>query len=138
MLLDEIAFMFRSQVVTPVAGELKLATIADSLLEDFDTLGVGQSDEIRLHCAFKASDERLVNHLIEEGEVILAVVECPTDAILDEVLFKIHQFLLVEEGHFRLNHPELCQMTGRVAVLGTEGRTESIDGSEGCSSQLAF
>ena len=38
-------------------------------------------------------------------------------------LCTVHIARQVSEGHFRLNHPELCQVARCVAVLGSEGWT---------------
>ena len=130
--------MLRSEVVAPIARELELVTVADGFLQDADTLGVGKSHEAIGKNALKSLDERLVDHLIQELEIIAAVVESPTHTVLDEVLLEIHQLFLVYEGHFGLNHPELSQMARRITILGTESRSESVDGTEGRCSELAF
>ena len=80
-------------------GELKLATVLDRLLQDVDTLGVGQSDEVLLDYRLERGDKLLVDHLVEELQVVAAVIQGPVNAILDEVLLEVHQSLLVEEGH---------------------------------------
>ena len=66
--------MLTGQVVAPIAGELELLTILDSLLQDIDTLGIGQAYEGFLQHTFQAGDQRLVYHLVQELQVILAVV----------------------------------------------------------------
>ena len=130
--------MLRCQVVAPVAGELEFATVLDGLLKDADTLCVVEAHEVFTKHTFETFDESLINHLVEELEVILAVVECPTHTVLDEIFLQIHQVIEIHESDFRLNHPELCQVARGVGVLGTESRAEGVDGSEGCSTQFTF
>ena len=38
----------------------------------------------------------------------------------------VHVVLEISEGHLRLDHPELRQVSCRLAVLGAEGRAESV------------
>ena len=66
--------MLTGQVITPIAGELELLTVLDSLLQDIDTLGIGQAYEGLLQHTFQAGDQCLVYHLVQELQVILAVV----------------------------------------------------------------
>ena len=136
--LYEVTLVFAGEVIAPVTWKLKLLAVLDCLLKDVDTFGVRQTDECLLQYTFETCNESLVNHLVEELKVITTVVESPTYTILDEVLFEVHQFFLVEECHFGFNHPEFSKVTWGVAVLGTERRTESVDGSECCGSEFAF
>ena len=130
--------MLRSQVVAPITGELELLAILDGLLQDVDALGIRQTDEGLLQHALKSLDERLVDHFVQELQIVLTVIKCPAHAVLDEVLFKVHELFLIDESHLRLNHPELSQMARRVRVLGTERRTEGIDCTESRGTQLAL
>ena len=138
MLLHKVALVLGSEVHAPADRELKLMTIADGLLQDFDALGVGQTNELGINNALKTLDEGFVDHLVEELKVVLAVVECPTHAILDEILFEIHEVVEVDECHFGLNHPELSQMAGSVAVLRAECGAKGVDGTESCGAEFAF
>ena len=78
--------MLRSEVVAPIARELKLVTVADGFLQDADTLGIGKSYKAIGENALESLDECLVNHLIQELEVVAAVVESPTHTVFDEIL----------------------------------------------------
>ena len=138
VLLHEVALVLAGQVVAPVAGELELAAVLDGLLQDVDAFGVGQAHEGLLQHALQALDERLVDHLVEEGEVVLTVVEGPAHAVLDEVLLEVHELFLVHESNLGLYHPELGQMARRVAVLGAEGGAEGVDGTQRRGAELAF
>ena len=74
MLLNEVAFVLAGQVIAPLTWEFELTTVLDGLLQDVDAFSIGQSDKIRLHCGFKSLDERLVNHLVQECQIISTVV----------------------------------------------------------------
>ena len=86
----------------------------------------------------EAFKQRLVDHLVEEVEVVGAVVECPAHAVLDEVLGEVHIVVDVVEGYFRLNHPELGEVARRVGVFGAERGAESVDCAEGGGAEFAF
>ena len=138
MFLDEIALVLTGEVVAPVAGELELTPILHGLLKDIDAFGVGQTDEICLNCGLKAVNKGLVDHLVEELEVVLTFVECPTHTIFNKVLLEVHELFLIEESHFGLHHPELSEVSRCVTVLGTEGGAKGIDGSQCRSTELSF
>ena len=103
--------MLRSEVIAPVAWELELLTLLHSLLENLDTLGVRQTNKLFLQHTLKTSDKSLVNHLVEELEVVLTVVKSPLYAELDEILFKIHELVHVDKANLWLNHPKLSKVT---------------------------
>ena len=133
MLLNQVALMFRSKVITPIAWELKLLAILDSLLKNLDTLCIGQTNKLFLEHSFQTrnqimlrSDELIV---VDKLQVVLTLLQGPSYTVLDEILFQIHQFLLIQESHLRFHHPELSQMSGCIRVFSSERRTESIDGA---------
>ena len=136
--LNEVALVLGGEVVAPLAWELKFVAVGNGLLEDIDALGVGQADETFLQDTLEALDERLVDHLVEELQVVLTVVERPAHTVLDEVLLEVHESLLVEEGYLGLNHPELGEVARGVAVLGAESGTEGVDGAKGRGTELAL
>ena len=139
ILLHQVTLMLAGQVVTPIAWELELLlSRLDGFLQNLHAPRVIQADKVFLEDAFQTLYQALVDHLVEEIQIILAVVKSPTDAILDEILLDVHQLRQVNEANLRLYHPEFSQMAGSVAVLGTERRTEGIDGTQCCSTQLSF
>ena len=130
VLLYKIALMLTAEVHAPTGDrEFELMSVLDSLLQDADALGIRQAYEILLDDRLQRSDQRLVDHLVEELQVVLAVVQGPLHAVLDEVFLKIHQLVLVDEGNLRLDHPELSQVARRITVLSAESRTEGVDGT---------
>ena len=60
------------------------------------------------------------------------------DEVFDEVLGKVHIVVHIVESHFRLNHPELCEVARSVGVLGTESRSEGVDFTQGHCSQFSL
>ena len=138
MFLHKIALMLALEVGTPMYRVLELLTFADSLLEDFDSLGICNFFKGYAKHASEALDKAVVIFVIKELQVVHAVVKSVLDEILHELLGKGHVIVDVIEGHLRLDHPELCEVARSIGVLGTEGRTESIDLAYGSSAELAF
>ena len=138
MLFHKIALMLGGQVDAPADGELELVAFGDGLFQYLDTLGVGQAHKVGVDDSLQALDETVVNHLVEELEVIHAVVEGPADAVFDELLFEGGEVVELVEGHLGLNHPELCQVARSVRVFCAEGRTKCIDLTQRGSTELAF
>ena len=138
MLLNEEALVLRSEVVAPLTWELKLLATLDGLLKNADALSVRQMNKRRVEHALQALNQTLVDHLVKELEVVLAVVKSPTDAILDEIFLQLHQSVEVQERNLGLYHPELSEVSRSVRVLGTECRTESVDGAKSGCSQLTL
>ena len=130
--------MLRSQVVAPLAWELKLLALGDGFLKNTDALGVGKMHEVGIEHALQTLQQSLVYHLVQEFKVVLAVVQSPTDTVLDKVFLQFHQTVHVEECNLRLYHPELGQVARRVAVLCAERRAEGIDGTQCRGTQLAL
>ena len=127
--------MLRLQVNTPLHGIFELLL---SLQKNVDGLGVAQTHEFNLGDGFETSDQFLVEHIVEELEVVHVVVQRVLHQILDEILSQIHIVLDVVKGHFGLDHPELSQVARSVAVFGAERGTESIDVAKSHSTQLTF
>ena len=138
MVLHQIALMLTGQVHAPGNGELKLMAGGHGLLQNTDTLCVRQAHKRALKHRLQTAEQRLVDHLVEELQVVLAVLQSPAHTILDKVLLQVHQVIEVDESHLGLNHPKLGQMARRVAVLGAEGGAEGVDGAQGGGTQLAF
>ena len=138
MFFHQVTLVFAGQVASPVYGELKLVAFGDGLFQYLDTFGVGQAYELGIDYLLQPLNQSLVYHLVEEFQVVTAVVQCPFDAVFDELLFQLHQVGQVGECHFGLYHPEFGQVARRVRVLGTERRSEGVDGSQGGGCQLAF
>ena len=95
-------------------------------------------NEIGIQYTLQTSDQALINHLVQESKVVLAVLECPTDTVLDEIFLQLHQTVHIQESNLWLYHPELSQVARSITVLCTEGWTEGVDSTECRSTQLTL
>ena len=138
MLFHEIAFMFGSQVATPIYGEFKLFALGNGFFEQTNTFCVRQAHEFGVDHRAQTIDQGVVDHLVEEFEVVSTVFECPTHAVLDEVFFEIHQFREIHKRNFRLNHPELREVARGIGVFGAERGAEGVDRTECRGTELTF
>ncbi len=86
---------------------VELMAVLDGLLQNLDALRIRQMHKLCIDHALQTPDESLVYHIVQELQIIGAVFKCPAYTILDEILFKFHQFIQVHEADFRLNHPKL-------------------------------
>ncbi len=134
----QVALVLACQIHTPTHRELELLAVFDGLFQYLDAFGVGQTHKLGVYHAAQALDEAVVDHLVEELEVIHAVVEGPADAVFDELLLEGRQLVHLVEGHLRLDHPELGQVARGVAVLGAEGGAEGVDLAQRGGAELAF
>ena len=80
-----------------------------------------------LEDALQPGEDVLVDAVVEELHVLGAAFQHVADDALEERLGQGHVVVQVEEGHLRLDHPELGQVARRVGVLGPEGRPERVD-----------
>ena len=71
-------------------------------------------------------DHRLVDPLVEELHVFRAFFQHVAENAFQQPFGQFHVAPEVAKGHFRLDHPELGQVAGRVAVLGAEGRAKGV------------
>ena len=71
-------------------------------------------------------EHRRVDALVEELHVLRAAFQHVADDALEERLGQVHVVVELEEGHLRLDHPELGQVARRVGVLGAERRPEGV------------
>ena len=122
--------MFGSEVIAPVAWELELLAVLNGFLKDFYTFCVWKADKLRIYYGFESFDKSFVHELVEEEQVIHTIIKCPFDAELNEVFFEIHEFIFLDKGYLRFNHPELCQVSRCIGVLSSESRTKGVNFSE--------
>ena len=135
MLLDEISLVLALQVNAPFYRILELLA---AFFKNLDALCVGESYELDSEHALEPFNKSVVVFVIKELDVLHAVVQSILHEIFHELLFEVHGLIHVVERHFRLDHPELCKMSRSVGVLCPECRTESIDFTYSCSSELTF
>ena len=89
-------------------------------------LGVRDAEELALDDVPERFDHRLVDPLVEELHVLRALFQHVAEDAFQQPFGQFHVAPEVAEGHLRLDHPELGQVAGRVAVLGAEGRAEGV------------
>ena len=82
-------------------------------------------------------DRGRVDPLVEELHVLRALLQHVAEDALQEPLGQVHVVGQVEEGHLRLDHPELGQVPRGVRVLGAERRAERVDLAQGRGEDLA-
>ena len=95
-------------------------------LEGLDRIAVVHPLEGRVDERLEPLDAVLVDVLGEERHVVGPLVEHGAEQILEEVLGQVGVVVQVGEGDFRLDHPELGEVAGRVRILGAEGRPERV------------
>ncbi len=75
----------------------------------------------------KLRHQALFDPLVEEGEVVLPLVQQGLEDELQESLGQRRVVGEIGEGDFRLDHPELGEVAAGVRVLGAERRPEGVD-----------
>ena len=80
---------------------LGYTALKGTMLRDGDTLVVKSLDRL----------SRNKEHIIQELNIIIAVIQSPLHTIFDKFLSQIHVVVNVIESDFRLNHPEFRQVT---------------------------
>ena len=138
MLFHEVALVLALQVGAPVHGIFELHPVLRSFLKYSDALGVFQPHEFGVHHAFEPCDQLVVVAVVEELDVVAAVLNRIPDEVLDEVLGQVHVVVDVVERHFGLYHPEFREVARGVGVLRAEGRPEGVDLAERGRSELPF
>ena len=138
MLLHKVAFVLALKVDAPADGIFELHTFCDSLFEDLDAFSVGKPYEAVLEDTLQALDELLVEHIVEELDVVGAMVEGILNAVFDELLCEVHIVFDVIERHLGLDHPEFGEVPRGVGVLCSECRAEGVNLTERQSAQLTF
>ena len=127
MLLNQEAFMFRSQVNPPIYRELECMAFSNSLFQNLAPFCIRQTDEIVFQHSLQTFDQTFIEHIVQEFDIVHTVVQSPLYTILDELFRQLHIIQNIVESHFRLDHPELGQVSRRIGVFRTESRTECIN-----------
>ena len=128
MLLGQETLVLALHIHAPVGWIFKLLTAG---LHDFNSLGVGAAHKGLLGHFLQAGAQSLIHKLAEEFKIPAGIIQHGAGNVLDEGFCNVHIAVDVAESHFRLNHPELSSVTGGIAVLRTESRTEGIDIAQG-------
>ena len=138
VLLHEVALVLALEVGAPVDRVLELLAVRDGLLEDVHGLRVGDALESDAQHAAEPLDQAVVILVVEELQVVHAVVQGVLDEVFHELFGEFHVVVDVVEGHFRLDHPELREVARGVGVLRPEGGAEGVDLAHGGGAELAL
>ena len=120
--------MLGLQVGAPLDFILEVVVV---LLQQFDGVGVGDAGKVRTGNQLQALDQALVKELVEESQLIGAVVQQVADDVAGHGLGGLQVGVQVGKSHLRLDHPELGRMAGVVALLGAKGGAEGVDVAQG-------
>ena len=127
--------MFGLKVGTEGHGVLELLA---ALLEQVHGVAVGHAGTALLDHAVQVVQQAGSNELVEEGDIVSALLDNMLDRMLDETFSQFHVVPDIVEGGFGLDHPELGGMAGSVGMLSAEGRTEGIDLAEAGGQSFGF
>ena len=116
--------MLGLQIGAPLDLVLEVVVV---LLQQLYGIGVAYAGKLGVCDQLQPLDQTLIEELVEEGQLIGAVVQQIADDIAGHRLGGLKVGVQVGEGHLRLDHPELGGMAGVVALLGAEGGAEGVD-----------
>ena len=135
---NQVTLVFALEVRAPVDGILKLDAVCDCLFKDFHGLRVCDLLEGDAKDALHALNEAFVVFLVQELEVVHAVVKGILHKVFHKFFGQGHVVIDVVEGHFGLNHPEFRKVTGSVGILCAESGAEGVDFTNCGGSKLTF
>ena len=119
--------MLTAQVVSPLGLHLELGLFLPQMLfNQFDSVSVGHPCEGGVNDVLKTRFQVLVER-VEELDVVSVVLKDVSQAVLDIVFGTVHDVRQFSEAQLRLDHPELGQVAGGVAMLGSESWAESVN-----------
>ena len=130
----QITFMLGLEVASPFHWKFKTFP---GFHENLYRFRIGQGFKRSITNVFQSGNEFLIIHLLQEGQILFMPVKAFFQQFTQEFFGQDQHALKVHESHFRFDHPEFCQVTGCVGVLGTEGRPEGINIGEGQGEYLS-
>ena len=113
-------------------------TFGNGLFQYPDTFRIGQANETLFQNTLQTLHQALIKHIIQELHIIGTVIQGPLHTEFDEFFRQIHVIGNIIERNFRLNHPELRQVTGSIGVFRAERGSKRIDSTQRRSRKLAF
>mmetsp|Transcript_34352 Transcript_34352/g.96851 ORF Transcript_34352/g.96851 Transcript_34352/m.96851 type:complete len:338 (+) Transcript_34352:133-1146(+) len=137
--LSEPALVLAVEVDAPGNVVLEFLLLrSDGFHEHVHGFRVSDPGERRVPHVLQPLDAGLVHHLLEEFQVVHAVLQHVSAAMPDVIFSQGHVVEDVSEGQLGLDHPELCQVARGVGVLGPEGRPEGVHAGQGTRVVLAL
>ena len=95
--------------------------------EYFDSLGIGAACEIAFRDGGELFKQTLFYKAVQERHFLGRLGQNMADDVFEHVLCQRHVVKKVGKGNFRLHHPELGGMAGRVALFSPEGGAKGIN-----------
>ena len=127
MLLHQKTLMFTLQVTSPLHWKLEICT---RLFQDAYCLGVGESLKFMAQHEMQTRQQLLIKHVIEELQIISAMLKRVIGKILEHLFRQIHVIVDIVKGHFWLDHPKFSKVTRCITILRTECRAKRINLSQ--------
>ena len=124
MFFREVAFVFALEVESP--GDRVFEGVA-GFRQNLHGIVIGDTLEWAFRYKFQALQQFLVDEFIKEIQILSAVVQRILHHVFHLRLGHRHVPLQICERHFRLDHPELRGMPGRIGILRPEGGAEGIN-----------
>ena len=109
--LGEPALVFRLEIGAVCDGEFELLA---ARLQQLDCVRISDPLERPLDDEIEPRHQLLVDELREQTEVFRAVRSNIADEVFHHLFREIHVALQIAEGDFRLDHPKLIGVAGRV------------------------
>ena len=116
--------MFRCKVATPLDRVLELDVC---ILEKLNCLSVGYSLKIAVNDFLKLLTKSLFKELFKERKLVCALFKNVLENKFNHCFGNLDNVVKLGEGDFRLNVPELGNVTLSVALFSTEGGTECVN-----------
>jgi hypothetical protein len=136
VLFSQEALVLGLQRAAGTDGEFEGAALRDGVDQDALRLVPGDAGEGAADDVLHGLDDAGLDALVEEVEVIRALLHHAAGDDLDEGLRERDVVVEIGEGDLWLDHPELRRVARRVAVLGAEGGAEGVDVGEGLAEVL--
>ena len=133
--LGQVLFMLLGGVFAILRLELEAIL---HLAQNRDGFLVGDTRCARHSEVIQLVQQSAAGELVEEFQLIRALLQHRLDKVLQEVLFNVHQLMDIAERDFRLDHPEFRRVGLGVAVFGAEGRAKGVHLGERHRKRLGF
>ena len=83
-------------------------------------------------------EHAVIDPLIEEGQIVFALLPHLAEDAFQKILRQVGQSVDFAEGHLRLHHPELGEMTACIRIFRAKSRPEGVDPGKRQGADLRF